>query len=56
MDTLQDKTNEELHKSLLAEAAKAKNEIQCAKQDLDKASNRLNFVLVLINTLLNRKG
>lgn len=55
MDLLDSKTIEELEKSLLAEVAKASNEIRCAKQDLEKASGRLNFLLVVINKLINRK-
>lgn len=55
MDILDKKTNEELEKSILAEVAKASNEIKCARQDIEKASNRLNFLLVVANTLINRK-
>lgn len=54
MDILNSKTDEELLESLLAEAAKAKNELRCAQSDIDKANNRLSFILVLINTLLER--
>jgi hypothetical protein len=56
MDILDKKTNDELHRSLLAEVAKANNEVRCARNDLEKASNRLNFTLVLVNELINRKG
>ena len=56
MDVLQDKTEDDLVKSMLAEVAKASNEIKCARQDLDKATNRLNFTLVIINELINRQG
>jgi hypothetical protein len=55
MNILDKKTDNELHQSLLAEVAKASNEIKCARQDIDKASNRLNFLLVVINNLINRK-
>ena len=55
MDILDKKTDKELEESLLAEVAKASNEIKCARQDLQKASNRLNFLLVVINNLINRQ-
>lgn len=56
MDILDKKTNKELEESLLAEVAKASNEIKCARQDLDKASNRLSFLLVVVNKLIKRQG
>jgi len=56
MDILDKKTDQELLKSLLAETAKSKNEIECATRDIAKAMSRLNFSLVLLNTLLNRKA
>jgi len=55
MDVLKTKTNEELLLSLLAEVAKAQNELRCARADIDKAQNRIRFVLVLTNELINRK-
>jgi hypothetical protein len=55
MDILDKKTDEELYRSLLGEIAKARNEIACAKGDLDKASSRLSFLLVVTNTLIERK-
>lgn len=55
MDILDQKTTEELEKSLLAEVAKASNELRCAKQDIEKATGRLNFLLVVINKMINRK-
>jgi hypothetical protein len=55
MDILDEKTNEQLLKSLLEEIAKSRNEIRCAKSDIDKANSRLAFALVLINSLINRK-
>lgn len=54
MDLLDQKTTEELEKSLLAEIAKANNELRCARSDLDKAASRLNFLLVVVNKLINR--
>lgn len=55
MDILDSKSDKELEKSLLAEVAKASNELRCARQDIEKATNRLNFLLVVINKLINRK-
>ena len=55
MDLLDRKTTDELLKSVLAEAAKARNEIKCAEADIHKAQNRLSFLLVLANELINRK-
>jgi len=55
MDILDDKTDEDLLKSLLAELAKARNELSCAKADIDKASSRIGFLLVIANTLINRE-
>lgn len=55
MDVLDHKTDAELLKSVLAEIAKAANEVRCARGDLDKANNRLSFLLVLANELINRK-
>lgn len=54
MDLLENRTDDELLRSLLAEVAKARAEITCAKQDITKAENRLNFSLVLINNLIKR--
>ena len=56
MDVLDNKTDAELYRSLLSEVAKAKSEITCAKADIAKASNRLSFLLVLVNTLIDRSG
>ena len=55
MDVLDSKTDEQLLKSLLEEIAKSRNEIKCAKSDIDKANSRLAFALVLVNNLINRK-
>lgn len=54
MTPIDDKTDSELMRSLLAEVAKAKNELKCAREDLDKATGRLAFALLLINTLIER--
>ena len=56
MDVLENKTDQQLLESLLAEVAKASRELKCAQQDVVKAQNRLGFVIVLTNTLINRQG
>lgn len=56
MDILETKTDQELEESLLAEIAKAQNEMSCARKDLDKAQGRLKFCIMLVNTLINRQG
>jgi hypothetical protein len=40
--------------SLLAETAKALNEVRHAQDDLDKAESRLKFNLAVLNNLKNR--
>lgn len=55
-DLMDTKTDRELLQSLLAEAAKAKNEIACAKRDIEKATSRLNFLVVLANKMIDRQG
>lgn len=55
MGVIDDKTDIELGQSIVAELAKAQNEISCAKRDLEKASNRITFSLALQNTLINRQ-
>ena len=54
MEILNTKTQESLYKSIIQEAAKARNEIKCAEADIKKANNRLSFIVVLANELLNR--
>lgn len=54
MEILDKKTDKELLDSLIAETAKAKNETNCARRDLEKAQSRLDFTIVLANTLINR--
>ena len=56
MDVLDSKTDKELLQSVLAELAKTSNELRCAKQDIDKITSRLSFLLVVTNKLINRKG
>jgi hypothetical protein len=55
-DILDDKTQEELLQSTVAELAKATNELRCIENDAKKASNRLRFLIVVVNKLLNRSG
>lgn len=55
MDVLENKTDEELGQSIVAELAKAQNEISCARRDISKASNRIAFALALQNSVMNRK-
>lgn len=55
MDILNNKSDSDLHKSIICEIAKSSNEIKCAKSDLDKANNRLTFALAIANTLLDRQ-
>lgn len=54
-DMLDNKTQDELLRSMLAEVAKASNELACARRDLDKAKTRLNFLVVIANQLINRQ-
>jgi xanthine/CO dehydrogenase XdhC/CoxF family maturation factor len=56
MDILDKKTDQELAQSALAEIAKAKNEVQSAERDIQKAKSRLNFLIVLANKMIDRKG
>jgi hypothetical protein len=55
MDILDTKSDKDLLKSLLAEIAKARNELSCAKGDLDKANSRLSFLIVVANKLIERQ-
>jgi hypothetical protein len=54
MDILDAKTDGELLRSIVAELAKARNEMACAKGDLDKANSRISFLLAVANTIINR--
>jgi len=54
MKILESKNEQELLQSLICEAAKASSELKCAKGDIEKAQSRLNFILVLLNTLQER--
>ena len=55
MDIVDAKTDREILKSLLAELAKSKAELQCARNDLDKINSRISFNIVLANRLIERK-
>lgn len=50
------KTQHELVQSLIAELAKSTNEIRCSRRDIEKASNRLSFLMAVANELINRLG
>ena len=56
MDVIDDKNDKELLQSLLAEIAKATNEIRCAKADIDKAHSRIKFIILIANELIDRQG
>lgn len=55
MSVIDSKTDKDLLHSLLAEIAKASNELRCAQSDLQKAQSRLSFVIAITNTLIQRK-
>jgi formate-dependent nitrite reductase cytochrome c552 subunit len=54
MNIIDSKTTDELLRSLLAEAAKSQNELRCAQADLRKAQGRLQFVIAIVNQMLDR--
>lgn len=56
MHILDTKTEHELHLSLLAEIAKATNELRCARADIEKVQGRLSFAIAAVNALIERKG
>jgi hypothetical protein len=56
MDILDNKSDKELLDSLLAEIAKANNELKCARGDIEKAQGRVKFATLLANTLIERQG
>ena len=56
MDVLDRKTDHELLQSVIAELAKAKNEINTAQRDIQKADSRIRFLLVLAHKLIDRQG
>lgn len=54
MNIIDTKSSDELLQSIIAEAAKAQNEIRCARGDIAKASSRLQFLIAVINQLQQR--
>lgn len=56
MDVIDSKSDKELLESLIAEVAKASNEIKCAKGDIEKAQNRIRFINMVLHTLIDRQG
>lgn len=55
MDIIDNKSDKELLESLVAEIAKATNELRCARGDIDKAQSRIKFLLVVAHTLIERQ-
>jgi hypothetical protein len=56
MDVIDKKSDKELIESLIAEIAKASNEIKCAKGDIEKAQSRIRFANLVLHTLIERQG
>ncbi len=54
-DLIDSKTDEELYQSIIAESAKASAELRSATHDIEKASNRIKFILMLAHKLKDRK-
>jgi hypothetical protein len=55
MEVLDSKSDQELLQSLIAEIAKAQNELKCARGDIEKATSRIRFLMVVAHTLMNRQ-
>ena len=55
MEVLENKSDQELLASIVAEIAKSTNELKCARGDLDKIASRLGFAIAVLNELLNRQ-
>ena len=55
MNILNNKSQDELLKSLLASVAKAQNEIRSAEADINKAIKRNQFNIMLINKMIERE-
>jgi hypothetical protein len=49
-----DKTNDEIFRSIEAEVAKGLAELRCAKKDLEQAEVRMKFALATIHHLKQR--
>lgn len=56
MKILNNLKQSDLHKTLITEIAKARNEIRCAEADIKKVNSRLSFLVVLANELIQREG
>lgn len=56
MDVIDNKSDKELIQSLIAEIAKAQNELKCARGDIDKAQSRVKFATLLLHKLIERQG
>lgn len=54
MDLLDTKSDEQLLSSIVGELAKSKNELACARGDLEKINSRISFLLVLANKMIER--
>lgn len=54
MDILDTKSDSDLMKTIIAELAKARNEMACARGDMDKAASRITFLIAVANTIINR--
>ena len=54
MDLLDTKSDEQLLLSIVGELAKSKNELACARGDLEKINSRISFLLVLANKMIER--
>jgi len=48
------KTDDEIFRSIEAEIAKALSEMRCAKKDLEQAEVRMRFALATVHYLKNR--
>jgi hypothetical protein len=55
MDILENKSDQAILESILAEIAKSTNEIRCASGDIAKANSRMTFAIAAINHLINRQ-
>ncbi len=55
MSLIDNKTNGQLFESLLEETAKAQNELNHAKADIQKAQSRIRFVLMVLHKLIDRE-
>ena len=53
MQVLNTLSRKELAQTILAEVAKANNELQCAEADIKKARSRLGFLIAVANKLLD---